>query len=126
MVESPLKYATSSISCFGKGTGYAVGSIEGRCGIVNVNLNSVDTVDNNDFCFKCHRQEESSKNEAVLHTVNAITFNKEHNTLATAGSDGQLVIWNKDTKSRYKSTAKAPLPITASCFSDDASILVFA
>jgi hypothetical protein len=36
--ESPLNYATSSISTFADGKGYAVGSIEGRCGIVNINL----------------------------------------------------------------------------------------
>jgi mRNA export factor len=36
--ESPLKYSTSAICCFGDGKGYAVGSIEGRCGIVYVNF----------------------------------------------------------------------------------------
>jgi hypothetical protein len=33
LVESPLKFATSAICCFGDGTGFAVASIEGRCGI---------------------------------------------------------------------------------------------
>jgi mRNA export factor len=40
--ESPLKYATSSISVFGDGKGYAIGSIEGRCGIVNIDLRNPD------------------------------------------------------------------------------------
>ena len=35
VVESPLKFATTSIAVFGDGKGYAVGSIEGRCGIKN-------------------------------------------------------------------------------------------
>lgn len=55
--QSPLKWATSSLSAFADGKGYAVGSIEGRCGIVNVDLNSPDTEDTRDFCFKCHRVE---------------------------------------------------------------------
>jgi len=42
------------------------------------------------------------------------------------GSDGTYIVWNKDTKSRYKQSVKAPLPMTAACFSDDASILAFA
>jgi len=36
--ESPLKYATSSLCAFGDGKGFALGSIEGRCGINNVNF----------------------------------------------------------------------------------------
>lgn len=35
---SPLKYPTTAICCFGDGKGYAIGSIEGRCGIKNVDL----------------------------------------------------------------------------------------
>jgi len=52
---SPLKYATSSLQAFADGKGYAIGSIEGRCGIVNVELNNPDAEDTRDFCFKCHR-----------------------------------------------------------------------
>ena len=59
-------------------------------------------------------------------TVNNIAFNKQHNTFVTSGSDGSYIIWNKDTKSRYKQSTKAPMPMTVSCFSDDASILAFA
>ena len=33
--ESALKFATTAISVFGNGKGYAVGSIEGRCSIKN-------------------------------------------------------------------------------------------
>ena len=57
VVESPLKYSTSAICCFADGKGYAVGSIEGRIGIVNVNFNNIETVDLRDFCYKCHRIE---------------------------------------------------------------------
>ena len=76
VVESPLKYATSSISCFADGQGYAVGSIEGRCGIVNVDFKNVQATDAKDFCFKCHRVEDATKRDGDVHTVNHITFNK--------------------------------------------------
>ena len=100
--ESPLKYATSSISAFADGKGYAVGSIEGRCGIVNIDLRVPETQDQRDFCFKCHRQEDTAKHDGDVYTVNHISFNKQHNTFVTSGSDGSYIIWNKDTKSRYK------------------------
>lgn len=75
LAESPLRYTTSSIQCFGSGKGYAVGSIEGRVGIVKVNFRDPAAVDKDDFCFKCHRKEEAGK-EALIWTVNAIGFNK--------------------------------------------------
>lgn len=77
-----------------------------------------------DFCFKCHRVE--AGNEGDAYTVNHISFNKTYNTFSTVGSDGTFIIWNKDTKSRYKSSKAAPLPMGACCFSEDASILAFA
>ena len=104
VVESPLKFQTSAICCFADGKGYAVGSIEGRCGIVNVNLSNVDQVDSRDFCFKCHRVENQTTGDGDVYTVNCISFNKAHNTLCTVGSDGQFIIWNKDSKSRYKAS----------------------
>ena len=57
MTESPLKFATTSIAVFGDGKGYAVGSIEGRCGIKNYDVAKHDLGKNDDFCFKCHREE---------------------------------------------------------------------
>jgi mRNA export factor len=35
---SPLKNVTTSVCCFPDGKGYAIGSIEGRCGIKNIDL----------------------------------------------------------------------------------------
>ena len=58
VAESPLKFATTSIACFGDGKGYAVGSIEGRCGIKNVDPTKNEMGKGDDFCFKCHREEQ--------------------------------------------------------------------
>ena len=124
--QSQLKYPTSSICAFADGKGYAVGSIEGRCSIVNVDLNNPDQEDGKDFCFKCHRKEDANNKDGDVWTVNHISFNKQFNTFATSGSDGTYIIWNKDTKSRYKSSPNAAMPMTVSCFSDDANILAFA
>ena len=82
-----------------------------------------------DFCFKCHRVENSSNGsagEGDAYTVNCISFNRIYNTFSTAGSDGTFINWNKDTKSRYKSSKPCPFPMTVCCFSEDATILAFA
>ena len=104
LVESPLKFATTAISVFGDGKGYAVGSIEGRCGIKNYDISKQDLNKNEDFCFKCHRNEQKGQPKADVFSLNGITFNEAYNTFATIGSDGVMVMWNKDTKSKYKST----------------------
>mmetsp|Transcript_3342 Transcript_3342/g.5569 ORF Transcript_3342/g.5569 Transcript_3342/m.5569 type:complete len:322 (-) Transcript_3342:58-1023(-) len=125
--ESPLKYCTTAISCFGDGKGYAVGSIEGRCGIVHIRFENVEKEDEKDFCFKCHRVEDQKMLKAEVFSVNCITFNKSFNTFATVGGDGNFVVWNKDTKSRYKSSKQVDtMPMTRACFSDDGEFLVFA
>ena len=79
-----------------------------------------------DFCFKCHREESKQSSKADVYAVNGITFNTLYNTFATYGSDGMIVIWNKDTKSKYKSSKKFPLPFTASSFTDDGKLLAYA
>jgi len=124
-----LRYTTSAISVFGDGAGYAIGSIEGRCGIVNIDLNNITAIDQRDFCFKCHRKEgqssaSSSEKQDDIYTVNCVAFNKLYNTFVSAGSDGQWCTWNKDTKSRYKQSNKSSHPITAASFSDDSAILI--
>ena len=38
VISSPLKYSTTSIQCFPDAKGFAIGSIEGRCGIKYIDL----------------------------------------------------------------------------------------
>lgn len=103
MIESPLKFATTAISCFGDGKGFAVGSIEGRCGIVNLDFSKSDMGKGTDFCFKCHREEHKvKKGEGDVYQINGISFNKAFNTFSTCGADGIYYLWNKDTKSKLK------------------------
>ena len=56
---SPLKHPTTAICCFVDGKGYAIGSIEGRCGIKNIELLTDTLNQEKDFCFKSHKDETS-------------------------------------------------------------------
>ena len=125
MQESPLKFGTTAIACFPDGKGFAVGSIEGRCGIKNYDMTRQDLGKDSDFAFKCHRDESAANKCAQVFSLNAITFNKTHSTFATIGADGHYFTWNKDTKSKYKSSKKFPGSLCAADFSDDGTMLCY-
>ena len=61
-----------------------------------------------------------------MFSLNGIAFNKTYGTFATIGSDGHYFTWNKDSKSKYKSSPKFPNSLTALDFSEDGALLVFA
>ena len=126
VTESPLKFGTTAIACFADGKGFAVGSIEGRCGIKNYDLKRSDLNKDADFAFKCHREEKASTKTADVYSLNTITFNKAFNTFATIGADGHYFTWNKDSKSKYKSSKKFPAALTTADFSDDGKLFVYA
>ena len=111
---------------FGDGKGFAVGSIEGRCGIKNYDRQKEDLGKSTEFCFKCHREEISGNPNANVYSVNGIAFNKQYNTFATFGGDGCITTWNKDFKAKYRASPKYGHPITAADFSDDGKMLCFA
>jgi mRNA export factor len=125
-MESPLKFATTSICCFGDGKGFVVGSIEGRCGVNYYDLSKSDKGKSLDFCFKCHRIEDAQKKTGECYSVNGFAFNQKYNTLVSLGSDGTWTTWNKDHKSKYKSSKKFPSPMTAGDFSWDGNLLAYA
>jgi len=126
VADSPLKLATTSICVFGDGKGYAVGSIEGRCGIKYYDTSRQDKGKSLDFCFKCHREETKAPPKSEVYSVNGITFNQQFNTFATFGSEGSIIIWNKDTKAKYKASKKFPSPFTAAHFTEDGKLLAYA
>jgi len=126
LIESPLKYATTSLTVFGDGKGFVVGSIEGRCSVNNYDFDKSDKGKKDDFCFKCHRTEDQNKKQGECFTVNGFAFNRQYNTLVSLGSDGHFYTWNKDLKSKYKSSKKFPSPMTAGDFSHDGSLMAYA
>lgn len=60
----------------------------------------------NNFSFKCHRKDPGAgqaRGDAQLFAVNDISFHMQHGTFSTAGSDGTINFWDKDSKTRLKS-----------------------
>ncbi|KAG9049136.1 hypothetical protein FS837_011055 [Tulasnella sp. UAMH 9824] len=122
-IDSPLKWQTRVVACFPAGDGYAVGSIEGRVAIQYVE--DKDAVNN--FSFKCHRKEgATTKDGTNVFAVNSITFHQQHGTFSTAGSDGVMYFWDKDSKTRLKTFDAAPGPISATAFNRTGTIFAYA
>lgn len=117
-VESPLKWQTRTVACFPDGTGYAIGSIEGRVGIQYVD----DARKADNFTFKCHRSDPN------VYAVNCITFHQQYGTFATTGSDSSFYIWDKDSKQRVRTCINAGngVPIPAAAFSRTGQIFAYA
>lgn len=61
----------------------------------------------NNFSFKCHRRDQSptQKDQSLVYAVNDITFHPVHGTFSTCGSDGTINFWDKDARTRLKSTS---------------------
>jgi mRNA export factor len=112
-MQSPLKWQTRVISCFPDASGFAVGSIEGRCAIQYVEEKNstypslsaaVSTICfriqktnvlqfSMNFSFKCHRDTASGTPNTSVFSVNAISFHPTYGTFSTAGSDGTFHFW---------------------------------
>ncbi|KAI1434305.1 Poly(A)+ RNA export protein [Xylaria sp. CBS 124048] len=120
-LQSPLKWQTRVVSCFTDASGFAVGSIEGRCAIQYVE----DKDSSLNFSFKCHR-EAAQGNITPVYAVNAISFHPQNGTFSTAGSDGTFHFWDKDAKHRLKGYPSVGGSITATTFNSSGSIFAYA
>jgi mRNA export factor len=142
-VQSPLKWQTRVVSCFSDATGFAVGSIEGRCAIQYANekdsryaqsiplaLSSepkTNMTNSKNFSFKCHRQADASARDTTkVYAVNAISFHPQHGTFSTAGSDGTFHFWDKDAKHRLKGYPEVGGSISATGFNRNGNIFAYA
>ncbi|KAK4219546.1 WD40-repeat-containing domain protein [Rhypophila decipiens] len=120
-IQSPLKWQTRVVSCFIDSTGFAIGSIEGRCAIQYVE----DKDNASNFSFKCHR-DPTQNNITNVYAVNDISFHPVHGTFSTAGSDGTFHFWDKDAKHRLKGYPNVGGSITATKFNKNGSIFAYA
>ncbi|KAI9867319.1 MAG: RNA export factor gle2 [Trichoglossum hirsutum] len=121
--QSPLKWQTRAISCFIDATGYAVGSIEGRCAINYVEDKDIPS----NFSFKCHRDPPGGTRDiSNVYAVNAISFHPIHGTFSTAGSDGTFHFWDKDAKHRLKGYPNVGGTISSTAFNRNGSIFAYA
>jgi hypothetical protein len=90
---SPLKYQTRHVEAFPNGNGYCVTSIEGRCGVKNVDFRNLqEKYDSIDFNFKCHRKDGGSN---IVYPVHQVAFNRKYETFMTVGGDGAYFTWDK-------------------------------
>ncbi len=126
--ESSLKFQTRCISCLPSAAGYIIGSIEGRVGVKNLDLNIPPKIEKNqmnnqnDFSFRIHRQ-----NNTEIYSVHTIAVNKAFGTFATGGGDGFFYIWDKKNRGKLKTghyDDKAP--ITALEYNESGDILAYA
>jgi len=106
-IASPLKWQTRTVACFTNGSGYAVGSIEGRVSLQYVE----EKQQHQNFAFRCHRDGNS------CFSVNAISFHPVHGTFTTAGSDGFIHFWDKESKQRLESSPNLGNTIPCTAFS---------
>ncbi|CAF2511609.1 unnamed protein product [Rotaria sp. Silwood2] len=105
-IESLLKYQHRCISIFTDKSrnpnGFAVGSIEGRVAIMYVDTPNPGA---DNFTFKCHRSNPTATAAAQdIFSVNDIAFHPMHGTLATVGSDGRYSFWDKDERTKLKTS----------------------
>lgn len=121
-IQSPLKWQTRVVSCFADASGFAVGSIEGRCAIQYVE----DKDASSNFSFKCHRQNVPNQRDiANVYSVNDISFHPVHGTFSTAGSDGTFHFWDKDAKHRLKGYPEVGGTISSTDFNRTGNIFAY-
>jgi len=127
-IDSPLKYQHRCVAiCKDKKSsnmpnGFALGSVEGRVAMQYVQ--ATDPKDN--FTFKCHRSDVSSAGQTQdVYAVNDIAFHPQHGTLATVGSDGKYSFWDKDARTKLKTSEACPQPITSCCFNAEGTIFAY-
>ncbi|CAI5710126.1 unnamed protein product [Peronospora destructor] len=114
-MQSNLKFQTRTISCFLDASGFATGSIKGRCAIQHVE----DKDKRNDFAFKCHRD------GSDIYPVSNITFHP-FGTLAITGGDGTFCFWDKDARQKLKTFNKCNQSITTGKFNARGDIFAYA
>ncbi|OQV21814.1 mRNA export factor [Hypsibius exemplaris] len=101
-------------------TGFAVGSVEGRVAIQY--LNPPQPKDN--FTFKCHRVDQST-NVQEIYPVNGVNFHPVHGTLATLGGDCKYSYWDKDSRTKLKTSEKCDQALTTGCFSARGEVFAY-
>lgn len=133
--QSPLAFQTRTVSIFNDRSGYAIGCIEGRVAVEyfsemgkkGVTPTAKDPKSLN-FVFKCHRQKrDEATGNTDIYSVNDIAFHPL-NTFCTAGSDGTLALWDKDSKNRLKSfdRFRGVCPISCCTFNAQGTLLFYA
>lgn len=126
-VDSNLKFQSRCISIFcdkkNMPCGFGLGSVEGRVSIQYVNSmqNSKDN-----FTFKCHRSPNTNNGYQEIYAVNDIAFHPVHGTLATIGSDDKYGFWDKDARTKLKTSEQLEGPISKCAFNSRGEMFAYA
>jgi len=133
------KYAPRCVKLFPRGlndgNGFCTGSFEGRVGIhffgtPQASAQPANAKWGEDFQFKCHRHSCDVAGTQRVFAVNAVSFHpKKPELLATAGSDGEAVLWDVRQRKRVQQLAAAPasgLAVCAMAFSAGGEMLALA
>ncbi|VDD96624.1 unnamed protein product [Enterobius vermicularis] len=125
--ETTLKFQSRCVAIFKDKNnvhpaGFGLGSIEGRVAIQYVEA----TNPKDNFTFKCHRSPELINGFQEIYAVNDICFHPKYGTLATAGSDGRISFWDKDSRTKLKTSDAMPHPITCISLHGSGQILAYA
>jgi len=127
-VDPPLKYQHRCISIFKdkkpgnpQPTGFALGSVEGRVAIQYANASNPK----DNFTFKCHRSNGVNNSIQDIYAVNDIAFHPVHGTLATVGSDGRFSFWDKDARTKLKTSEAMEQAITCCAFNATGTIFAY-
>ncbi|RZF40514.1 hypothetical protein LSTR_LSTR000393 [Laodelphax striatellus] len=126
-IGSPLKHQSRCIAILKDSNkspkGFALGSIAGK-----VAIHYVDKQDNKrNFSFKCHRMNPSAPGGfQEVYPVNDVKFHPVHeSTLATVGSDGVFSFWDKEKRTKLKSSEAMEQAITKCAFNKDGQIFAY-
>uniref|UniRef100_A0ACD5UZV0 Uncharacterized protein n=1 Tax=Avena sativa TaxID=4498 RepID=A0ACD5UZV0_AVESA len=120
--ESSLRYQTRCVECYPNGTGFALGSVEGKVALEFFDRTAAGP--SKRYAFKCHRLDEDGRR--VLYPVNAIAFHPIYGTFATGGCDGFIYTWDGENKKKLFQYPRYETSISALSFSRDGSLLAVA
>ncbi|PRP85488.1 hypothetical protein PROFUN_06857 [Planoprotostelium fungivorum] len=120
--ESSLKYQTRAVSCHPNGSGFVLGSVEGRAAVEY--FDPSNDIQAKRYAFKCHRQMVNGID--TLYPVNSIAFNPAYGTFATGGCDGLVYVWDGEHRKRLSQYSRFPTSISALAFSEDGMTLAIA
>ena len=119
VTDGNVKVQFKAVECYNDATGFAIGLIEGRCAMKKIDASFKAE---NDFTFKCHRD----NNTQSAYAVNCIAFNQAYGTFATGGSDSSLIYWDRYAKQCLKTFTGLDGPVTAMDFKQDGSLFAYA
>ncbi|EIN08222.1 WD40 repeat-like protein [Punctularia strigosozonata HHB-11173 SS5] len=120
--ESSLKYMTRSLACMVDGQGYATGSVEGRIAVEY--FDPSPEMQQKKYAFKSHRQTIDDVDH--VWPVNALAFHPTYNTLASAGGDGTVSMWNHELKKRIRQYNKYNSSVSSVAFNSDGTKMAVA